>query len=252
MATIAVGDVHGHASALEDLLERVLPDLGPGDRLVFLGDLIDRGPDSKQVLDRVARLRRESRHEVICLMGNHEQWLLDSLRDPTQHHWALSCSAFSTIASYAPDAAAVLRRLFGEIGPRLFEEKIAMPYDLFFDQVPAEHIVLLQSMRYFDRSDDVICVHGGVRPDGTPPSDADGGLLIWGHPDFPDDYRGSERVVYGHHDDAILDATGWPAPRVLRNRTYGIDSISRGVLTALRFPDLKLYRGGVPSSSAVR
>src|SRR5262249_55400061 len=115
VATIAVGDVHGHASALEDLLETVLPDLGPDDRLVFLGDMIVRGPDSKQVLDRVARLRRESRHEVICLMGNHEQWLLESLRDPTQHHWALSCSAFSTIASYAPDAAAALRRVFGEV-----------------------------------------------------------------------------------------------------------------------------------------
>lgn len=244
MATIAIGDVHGNAGALEDLLAKVLPEVRSQDTVVFLGDLIDRGPDSRQVLDRIVRLRNEARCDVVCLMGNHEQWMLESLRDPTKHSWVLSCSALRTVESYAPEAATELRRLFGEYGVRLFEEKIAMPYHRFFDAMPPEHLELLQTLRMFHRSGDVVCVHGGVRPDGSGPTEADGGFLIWGHPDFPEAYRGRDRVVYGHHDDAVIDAAGRPAPRVLGNLTFGIDTFSHGVLTALLFPDLALFQSG--------
>ncbi len=210
----------------------------PEDTLVFLGDLIDGGPDTRGVLDRVVELRDRAPCEVVFLLGNHEMWMLDSVRDATKHHWVLSCNGLSTIASYAPEVAMDLRRLFGEIGIRLFEAEHPIPYERFFERVPEEHLDLVRGMRLFHRTDDVLCVHGGVRVDGTPPTEEDGGLLVWGHPDFPEDYRGKERVVYGHHGDAVVDAEGWPRPRVLGGRTFGIDTISHGVLTAMRFPDL--------------
>jgi serine/threonine protein phosphatase 1 len=53
MATVAIGDVHGNLGALEDLLEKVLPILSAGDHLVFLGDYIDRGPDSWECVARI-------------------------------------------------------------------------------------------------------------------------------------------------------------------------------------------------------
>lgn len=242
MSTVAVGDVHGNLEALEDLLDRLLPSMGPDDTLVFLGDLIDRGPNSRGVLERLVRLRKAESVKTVFLLGNHELWMLDSLRDSTKHHWALSCSAFATIASYAPEVADDLRTLFGEVGPRLFEERIAMPYERFFARMPNDHLELLQSMRFFHRSAEVTCVHAGVRLDGTPPTEDDGGLLVWGPPDFPEDYRGATRVVYGHHDDAVEDSQGWPQPRIVNGLTFGIDTISHGVLTALRFPDLTVIQ----------
>ena len=61
---------------------------------------------------------------------------------------------------------------------------------------------------------------------------------------FPDSYRGSEPVVYGHWGNAVLNRDGWPSPNVMGNRTYGIDTIAHGVLTAMRFPDGKVLQSG--------
>ena len=72
MATIAIGDIHGNLAALEDLLGIVLPELQHGDQLVFLGDYVDRGPDSRGCLERIVRLKKESLFPIVGLIGNHE------------------------------------------------------------------------------------------------------------------------------------------------------------------------------------
>jgi serine/threonine protein phosphatase 1 len=73
MATFATGDIHGNLSALEDLVVKVMPMLGLDDTLVFLGDYIDRGPDTRGCLDRIVRLREEADRAVVMLLGNHEE-----------------------------------------------------------------------------------------------------------------------------------------------------------------------------------
>ena len=60
---------------------------------------------------------------------------------------------------------------------------------------------------------------------------------------FPDEYQGEDSVVYGHWG-ASEDKDGWPLPCVKPNRTYGIDTIAKGVLTAMRFPDGKIFQSG--------
>lgn len=71
MATIAVGDIHGHRDALVDLLER-LTHIRAGDTVVFLGDYIDRGPLSRDCIDVILAFRRDASVNVVCLCGNHE------------------------------------------------------------------------------------------------------------------------------------------------------------------------------------
>ena len=75
--TLIIGDIHGCLELLKRLMDRVKwqPDQ---DRLIFLGDYIDRGPDSKGVIDFLLQLMRES-EKVQCLMGNHESMFLDFL-----------------------------------------------------------------------------------------------------------------------------------------------------------------------------
>ncbi len=76
--TIAIGDIHGHADALTGLLRLVEP--RPEDTLVFLGDYVSRGPDSRGVLQAAMDLRR--RCQVVALRGNHEEMLPDARNDP--------------------------------------------------------------------------------------------------------------------------------------------------------------------------
>ena len=76
MKTFVVGDVHGRRAQLQALLE-MLPRDEAADMLVFLGDLIDRGPDAPGCVELVMKLQQENPERVLCLRGNHEQMLLD-------------------------------------------------------------------------------------------------------------------------------------------------------------------------------
>jgi len=89
MPTYAIGDIHGNLSALDDLLSRVVPELQPADTLVFLGDYIDRGPDSRGCVESIVRLKEEADFSVVSLLGNHEQWMLRTLDNPTKQAEAL-------------------------------------------------------------------------------------------------------------------------------------------------------------------
>src|SRR6266568_4134167 len=92
-------------AALEDLLAKVMPAMSQRDVLVFLGDYIDRGPDTRGCLDRMVRLRDEVPCPLVTLLGNHEDWMLKTMRDSTRHSWILGMEAFETIASYSVEAA---------------------------------------------------------------------------------------------------------------------------------------------------
>ncbi len=68
MSTIAIGDIHGNLHALDDLLTRVTTELGSDDTVAFLGDYIDRGPDSKGCIERILDFRRTSKARVVALL----------------------------------------------------------------------------------------------------------------------------------------------------------------------------------------
>lgn len=96
MRNLVVGDIHGYATALDALLAAVDPK--PADSLIFLGDYVDRGPDSKGVLDRVIELEKKRR--VVCLRGNHEQMMMDSRAAPGLLPTWLANGGGQTLASY--------------------------------------------------------------------------------------------------------------------------------------------------------
>ena len=241
MATIAVGDIHGNLPALNDLLDQILGEAASGDTVVFLGDYIDRGPDSKQCVDAILRFRRETRAEVVCLLGNHEDWLLRTRHDHTRHSWLLGMEAFDTIRSYSVEAAEALRAAVSNAGLELYLERRALPYEVFFDCVPHEHMRFFENLRVFHQGMDGVCCHGGVDPRAGCLQDQRREALIWGPEDFPRGYEGAETVVYGHHNNATLNGDAWPIPTIV-GRTIGIDTISHGVLTAVRLPDQKVFQ----------
>ena len=190
MSLIAIGDIHGNLRALDDLLSKVTPEAGSGDTMVFLGDYIDGGPDSKGCIERILDLRRTSQAQVVALLGNHEQWLLRTHQDYTRHSWILGMEAVSTIQSYAPHAATRLVEEIGRLGAQVILDHPPLPYDLFFDAVPPEHMAFLSSLRTFFRTPEAVCVHGGLDPAAGRAELQQAEHLIWGVNEFPDSYQG--------------------------------------------------------------
>jgi len=235
VATIAVGDIHGNRRALDDLLDKIAIDLGPDDTVVFLGDYIDRGADAKGCVDRILEFQKAVPARVVTLLGNHEDWMLRSLADPTRHTWLFNIEAFDTIASYSRQAAVELRSAMVAVGPRLLTERVELPYDLFFSSVPEAHLGFFRALRTHVRTPDALCVHAGLDPEIPDLERQPRNAFLWGTDDFVEMYRGPEVVVYGHWGDAVVDATGWPVPRI-GTHTIGIDTIAHGVLTAVRLP----------------
>ena len=241
MATIAIGDIHGNLPALNDLLGQLAPELGLGDTVVFLGDYIDRGPDSKGCVDAILAFQATAKAAVVCLVGNHEDWMLRTLHDHGRHSWLLGMEAFDTIGSYSGEAERILRDAASNAGAQLYLGPCELPYEAFFDILPRAHRQFFESLAAYHRTPDCVCTHGGLDPRGGPVDEQARKHLIWGAAGFPHDYHGAETIVYGHWNNGVLDHDGWPTPACV-GATIGIDTIAHGVLTAMRLPDRRLFQ----------
>ena len=241
MATFAIGDVHGNLRALDDLLRQVQRVSDASDTIVFLGDYIDRGPDSRGCVDAILRFQAEVAAEVVCLCGNHEDWLLRTRSDYRRHSWLLGMEAFETIRSYSFRAELMLRAAVVRAGAGLCSGQLRLPYDVFFDSVPAEHLHFFEGLREYHQTADCVCTHAGVDPKMSRLEEQPREALLWGVDSFPDGYSGRDVVVYGHRNNASLTTEGWPHPSIA-NHTIGVDTISHGVLTAIRLPDRRVFQ----------
>jgi serine/threonine protein phosphatase 1 len=242
MATIAVGDVHGNLPALAELLGQIRGEVTPEDVVVFLGDYIDRGPDSRGCVEAILEFRAGCAAEVVCLRGNHEDWMLRTREDYTRHSWLLSMEALDTVRSYSPEAEQGLREAASALGLQLYVDRCELPYGLFFSALPPAHAAFFEGLASSYRGSDCLCTHGGLDPALDLAQHTDQ-TFMWGDRAFPEKYRGGEVVVYGHWDNAEIDEAGWPNPRIV-GRTIGIDTISHGVLTAVRLPDRRVFQSG--------
>lgn len=241
MSTFAVGDIHGNLPALDNLLDRITPLIAPSDTLVFLGDYIDGGPNPRGCIQRIIDLRRRAPFQTVALLGNHEAWMLKTMRNYTSHSWVIAADALKTIQSYSPDAATEIWRGFQDAGIRIITEKVPIPYDLFFDALPLAHREFFMNLQALFRNQDGLFVHGGVDSD-RPIEEQRLETLIWGPTGFPESYRGPDILVYGHWSIQAQNSQGWPVPLILDNGTIGIDTISTGVLTAIRLPERTVFR----------
>ena len=221
----AVGDIHG----CYDLLNAVLAEIGRDGAersgpetplIVFLGDYVDRGPDSAKVLTALAWLTRSAAVEPRLLEGNHEAVLRMFLKDPTEHERWLAFGGRQTLESYGLEVPAVVN-----------EEVLIALRDALLDTMPVSHDQLLGGLEPYLRVGDYAFVHAGVSP-GVPLERQSREDLLWIRDEFLDHPRPSPHVVvHGHtwSDDR---------PAVLPHR-IGIDTgaYETGVLTALRIAD---------------
>jgi hypothetical protein len=103
--------------------------------------------------------------------------------------------------------------------------------------MPKDHLEFFLNLKLYHRWSEVICVHGGLDPATGPVEKQTGEALLWGADSFPEDYTGKELIVYGHWNDFVVDFDGTPQPKFADSKAVCIDTISQGILTAVRFPD---------------
>ena len=214
----AIGDVHGRLDLLEDALSRIESDIDGRDEaqniIVFLGDLVDRGPHSAQVIER-ARTYGRPGVRTVFLSGNHEEVLLRLLRGESQflRNW-LRFGGAECATSYGVNPAE-LQSMRPERAVAALKEKI-----------PTRHSEFLQSFVDTFRIGSYLFVHAGVRP-GVPLPEQTQADLRWIREPFlenADDH--GFIVVHGH---TITEQIS------VRENRIGLDTgaYRTGVLTAM-------------------
>jgi len=178
---IAIGDIHGCDVAFAGLLSAI--EVRPEDHLVVLGDFVDRGPNSRGVIERLLALDQQC--QLTCLLGNHEEMLLHARDDLTRramYSW-LPCGGAATLQSYGPQVA---------------------PEDL-----PQSHIDFIHTCRDFLETESHAFLHANFDPN-TPFNRQDAYLLRWEslRTHMPSRHVSGKMVIVGHtsqKDGEVLD-----------------------------------------------
>ncbi|WP_298259544.1 metallophosphoesterase family protein [uncultured Litoreibacter sp.] len=188
-----VGDLHGALDLLEHILEQIDHVIGnldlPDPKLVFVGDYIDKGPSSAAVLKRLHELATEFPENVTCILGNHEQMMLDFMEAPEARHarWFRNGAA-QTLASFgielpveaewAATSNAIAMALRGQLGDAMEDWLRALPASV--------------------RSGNLMIAHAGADP-ARAVSDQSPRVLLWGHPEFLTRVRtDGQWIAHGH------------------------------------------------------
>lgn len=144
MKCYVIGDIHGCLDELACLLES-LP-LEPSDRLIFLGDYVDRGPESKGVVSCLIERQRSGKQEVIFLKGNHEDMFLSYLGLPGKYgEMFLFNGGGATLASYG-------------LSPRN-----RSPAEIL-SLIPQNHLEFFKELKTYYLMEPFLCVHAGIHP----------------------------------------------------------------------------------------
>jgi len=219
----AIGDVHGRLDLLERMLELINRDrqqTGPArDYLILLGDVIDRGPDSRGVIECMMGLPRDIRPKdfrTVFLMGNHEEMMLRVLQGESEavHQW-LTFGGYEFAQSYGVEV--------GKLAALYPAEAAA----IIRARVPPSHLAFVADFADSFTFGDYLFVHAGMRP-GRKLAEQDTHDLRWIREEFiNDDSDHGCMVVHGHTISA--------EPEMMENR-IGIDTgaYQTGILTALR------------------
>jgi Calcineurin-like phosphoesterase len=205
--TYALSDIHGHLNKLDDLVAQCHRDAGDNNaKFIFLGDYIDRGPESRGVIDYLMDFQSRQPDGVVCLCGNHEDLALSAIDDPELiAQWVVHNSGDTTLRSYGVNAPSKL---------------------------PARHVDWMRSLATHHDDGRRFFVHAGIDP-SRPLDRQERHDMLWMRQPFLSDPRDFGRLIVHGHTPLL---GGQPD---LRTNRVNIDTGAgaRGPLTAAIFDD---------------
>jgi len=203
-----IGDIHGCLDILKRLMDKI-PWEPKKDKLIFVGDYIDRGEDPKGVVDFIISLKKEY-NNVECLLGNHEAMLLDYLKGRNRDIYLFN-GGTTTLASY-----------------RVSRKSEDDPL------IPEEHMSFYNELKPYIELDNYYVVHAGFRP-GINIEDQSLEDMVWIRYEFIDSsYNFGKKVIFGH--------TPFKEPLIMPTK-IGIDTgaVYGNKLTCLQLPEEIFY-----------
>lgn len=212
-----VGDIHGYLSKLKKIILSIEENIKNDDTIIFLGDYIDRGPSSFQVIELLIEL--SLKYKTIFLTGNHEDMFIRFVTKGDNYNNYILNGGGYTIKSYKNNKNEFI--------------------------FPEKHKKFYNSLKLYYETDDFIAVHAGLNPDIKNIENQNKNDMIWIREEF---YRSpvkwSKTVLFGHTPTPYLHNSDSVYFDESRN-IIGLDTnaMSEGFpLTCLRWPDRKIYR----------
>jgi serine/threonine protein phosphatase 1 len=204
----AIGDIHGCKYHLDRMMA-MLDINSENDTLIFIGDYIDRGPDSKGVVDTLLDIKKRIKNAVF-LKGNHEQMLLDCINRGEKKPF-MDNGGMKTLSSYDTNE--------------------------FFPMLPSSHIEFFNTLKTWHMTDGYIFVHAGLRP-GIPLERQDTEDLIWIREAFiHSPHNFGKIVVFGH------TPISFSTPLIDKDK-IGLDTgaVYGGKLTCIELTSREVYQ----------
>lgn len=173
---LAIGDIHGCYKTLKSLLFKSIL-ITKQDKIIFLGDYVDRGPDSKKVLKLILDLIKDG-FDIECLIGNHEIMLLNSIKSPIEYKNWLKYGGKETLNS------------FGVLHPK---------------DIKIKYLTFLNKLKYFIELDDFLLVHGGLNFKIENPLEDKESMPWIRNNSVNIEKIGNKRIVVGHTPHSLKD-----------------------------------------------
>lgn len=206
MSLYTIGDIHGCYKEINTLINKLV--LKNEDQLIFLGDYIDRGLNSKQVIDFLIEL--DKKHNCIFLRGNHEQMFLDFIKKPTIENIFIYNGGHKTLKSY----------------------QNGKNWD-----IPDEHVKFLNNTKLWYETDDYFFVHAGVPNKSLNEiTKEDEDILLWVRDEFLNNEGFFEKMIIHGHTPTKTRKVEFKDYRI------NIDTgcVFGGRLTCLKLPENKV------------
>lgn len=212
-----IGDIHGHFNKLKNLFDELRSYINPDDLVIFLGDYIDRGPASYEVIEFLVAL--SGVYRTVFLTGNHEDMFIRYLKKADYAGNFIRNGGDYTIKSYLKNLKAM--------------------------SLPESHINFFNNLKLYYEGSDFIAVHAGLNPDINDISHQTRDDLIWIRGEFYlADKKWPKTVIFGHT----------PTPYIINSESVFIDEdrniigidtcamLEQYPLTCFRWPDRRIFR----------
>lgn len=225
--TYVVGDIHGRADLLQKIIQAIKKDVSqnpPTDCLfITLGDYIDRGPESRQVIETFLKTPLKG-FQIRHLKGNHEDMLLTFLKDPLEGVNWLSNGGWATLISYGFSTD----ELPGTV------EELKATRDKFLKKLPKPHLQFFRALKNYYQWKDYFFVHAGIRPK-LPLTQQKIEDLMWIRDEFLNSTKDFGKIIV--HGHSIV-----PKPEIHSNRiALDTGAFHTGKLTCLVINNAERY-----------